>query len=80
VADTPEYLQAVRDLKETLKARFDQLDIWITAHRIEIVERGLGVSSCPGGHRAGDTAIWTISDNEGQEEFLGQTAQIRVRW
>jgi hypothetical protein len=28
---------AYRDLKETWTARFEQLDIWITAHRIEIV-------------------------------------------
>jgi len=27
----------MRDFKETLKVRFEQLDIWITAHRIEIV-------------------------------------------
>jgi hypothetical protein len=37
VDDTPENRQAIRDLKETLKTRFDQLDIWITAHHIEIV-------------------------------------------
>jgi hypothetical protein len=37
VEDTPESWQAVRALKETLKVRFDQLDIWITAHRIDIV-------------------------------------------
>ena len=37
VEDTPQNLQAMRDLKETLKTRFEQLDIWITAHRIEIV-------------------------------------------
>jgi hypothetical protein len=35
--DTPENWQAVRDFKATLKTRFDQLDIWITAHRIEVV-------------------------------------------
>ena len=35
--DTPEYWQSVRDLKETLKARFAQVDIWITAHRVDIV-------------------------------------------
>lgn len=35
--DTPENWQAVRTCKEALKARFEQLDIWITAHRIEIV-------------------------------------------
>jgi hypothetical protein len=37
VGDTPENWQAIRDLKERLKTRFEQLDIWITAHRIEIV-------------------------------------------
>ncbi len=35
--DTPENWQAVRDTKETLKQRFDQLDIWITAHRVDVV-------------------------------------------
>jgi hypothetical protein len=35
--DTAENWQAIRDLKERLKTRFEQLDIWITAHRIEIV-------------------------------------------
>jgi len=37
VEDSPENWQALRDLKETWKVRFEQLDIWITAHRIEIV-------------------------------------------
>jgi hypothetical protein len=37
VEDSPENWQAMRDLKETLKIRFEQSDIWITAHRIEIV-------------------------------------------
>jgi hypothetical protein len=37
VDDCAENLQAMRDLKETWKARFEQLDIWITAHRIEVV-------------------------------------------
>jgi hypothetical protein len=37
VDDTPEHWQAMRTIKETLKTRFDQLDIWITAHRIEII-------------------------------------------
>ncbi len=35
--DTPENWQAVRDAKETLKQRFDQLDIWITAHRVDVI-------------------------------------------
>jgi hypothetical protein len=37
VEDSPENWQAMRDLKETLKTRFEQLDIWITAHRIEVL-------------------------------------------
>ena len=37
VEDTPESWQTVRSFKETLKTRFDQVDIWITAHRIEVV-------------------------------------------
>ena len=37
VEDSPENWQSMRDFKETLKVRFEQLDIWITAHRIEIV-------------------------------------------
>src|SRR5438105_3647484 len=35
--DNPENWQAVRSVKETLKIRFDQVDIWITAHRIDVV-------------------------------------------
>lgn len=37
VAETPENLQALRNIKETLKTRFDQLDIWITGHRIDVI-------------------------------------------
>jgi len=37
VDDNPENWEAMRRVKESLKGRFDQLDIWITAHRIEIV-------------------------------------------
>ncbi len=37
VEDKPENWQAVRTFKGTLKTRFDQLDVWITAHRIEVV-------------------------------------------
>jgi hypothetical protein len=37
VEDSPENWQSMRDLKESLKVRFVQLDIWITAHRIEVV-------------------------------------------
>jgi hypothetical protein len=36
-ADTPENWQFVREFKEVLKSRFEQLDIWITAHRIEVL-------------------------------------------
>jgi hypothetical protein len=35
--DTPENWQSMRDFKSVLKQRFEQLDIWITAHRIEIL-------------------------------------------
>jgi hypothetical protein len=35
--DAPEPWEKMRRMKETLKARFEQLDIWITAYRIEIV-------------------------------------------
>lgn len=37
VEDNPDNWQTMREIKEALKARFDQLDIWITAHRIEIL-------------------------------------------
>jgi len=37
VEDLPENWEAMRQIKESLKARFDQIDIWISAHRIEIV-------------------------------------------
>src|SRR5213593_1369453 len=37
VEDKPDNWQAVRAFKETLKTRFDQLDVWITAHRIEVI-------------------------------------------
>jgi hypothetical protein len=39
VEDTPDNWQAIRDLKETLKARFEQLDMWVTAHRIEVISK-----------------------------------------
>lgn len=35
--DIPENWETMRQVKETLKERFVQLDIWITAHRIEVV-------------------------------------------
>jgi hypothetical protein len=37
VEDTPENWQMMRDIKEVLKQRFEQIDIWISAHRIEIL-------------------------------------------
>ena len=37
VDDTDEKREAMRALKETLKARFEQIDIWITAHRIDVI-------------------------------------------
>lgn len=37
VEDTQEGWHSMRSLKETLKVRFDQLDVWITAHRIDVV-------------------------------------------
>ena len=37
VEDTPENWQKMRDIKEALKQRFEQIDIWISAHRIEIL-------------------------------------------
>jgi hypothetical protein len=37
VEDAPGNWDAMRRFKEVLKQRFDQMDIWITAHRIEIV-------------------------------------------
>jgi hypothetical protein len=37
LGDIPESWQKMRDIKEVLKQRFDQIDIWISAHRIEIL-------------------------------------------
>jgi hypothetical protein len=37
VDDAPENWQTMREVKEALKPRFEQLDIWITAHRIEVL-------------------------------------------
>jgi hypothetical protein len=37
VEDTAPNWESMRQMKETLKTRFEQIDIWITAHRIEIV-------------------------------------------
>jgi hypothetical protein len=37
VPDAPESIQFFRDFKERLKARFRQLDIWMTMYPIEIL-------------------------------------------
>jgi hypothetical protein len=37
VEDHAENWQKMRDFKEVLKRRFEQIDIWISAHRIEIL-------------------------------------------
>jgi regulator of sigma D len=37
VEDAAENWQAMREIKEALKTRFEQLDIWITAHRVEVL-------------------------------------------
>lgn len=37
VNDTPENWQKMRNIKEVLKQRFEQIDLWISAHRIEIL-------------------------------------------
>src|SRR5947209_5217654 len=35
--DSAENWQAIRAIKEVLKTRFEQQEIWITAHRVEVV-------------------------------------------
>ncbi len=35
--DSPPNWESMRQLKITLKARFEQTDIWITAHRIDVL-------------------------------------------
>jgi hypothetical protein len=37
VADLPENRQFFIDFKERLKARFQQLDVWVTTHPLEIL-------------------------------------------
>jgi len=37
VDDKPENWETMREIKEALKTRFEQVEIWITAHRIEIL-------------------------------------------
>lgn len=37
VPDTPENRQFFIEFKETLKLRFQQLDVWMTTHSIEVI-------------------------------------------
>jgi len=37
VDDTPENWQKMREFKDVLKRRFEQLEIWITSHRIDVL-------------------------------------------
>ena len=37
IEDLPENWQKMREMKETIKRRFEQVDIWVTAHRIEVL-------------------------------------------
>ena len=37
VADLPEHREFFRRFKECLKQRFDQLDIWITSHPLDVI-------------------------------------------
>jgi hypothetical protein len=43
--EADEFRDAMRAYKETLKARFDQIDIWITAHRIDVIRGALARES-----------------------------------
>ena len=37
VPDLPEHRAFFRDFKERLKVRFDQLEIWITSHHLDVI-------------------------------------------
>ena len=37
VPDSPEALEFFRDFKETLKARFQQIDIWMTTYPLDVI-------------------------------------------
>lgn len=37
VADLPENIAFFRELKETLKQRFDQIDIWMTTYPVDVI-------------------------------------------
>jgi len=34
---TPEIKRFFKTYKETLKSRFQQIDVWITAHSVEVI-------------------------------------------
>jgi hypothetical protein len=37
VSDLPEHREFFKDFKEKLKERFNQLDIWITSHPVDVI-------------------------------------------
>ena len=37
VPDVPEHRAFFREFKERLKVRFDQLEIWITSHPLDVI-------------------------------------------
>ena len=37
VTDAPEHREFFKSFKERLKARFNQLDVWITSHPIDLI-------------------------------------------
>lgn len=37
VSDAPEHRDFFREFKERLKGRFDQLEIWITSHPVDVI-------------------------------------------
>ncbi len=37
VPDRPEHREFFHAFKETLKVRFDQLDIWVTSHPLDVI-------------------------------------------
>jgi hypothetical protein len=37
VADLPEHRAFFKDFKEKLKQRFNQLDVWITSHPVDVI-------------------------------------------
>ena len=37
VPDLPQHREFFREFKETLKGRFEQLEIWITSHPLDVI-------------------------------------------